>query len=453
MNVLNGKINKILIANRGEIAIRIIRACKELGISTVAVFSEADKDSTHVKLADESICIGPASPKESYLNIVNILSAAKSLNVDAIHPGFGFLSENSKFAKICAQSNIIFIGPTSDTIALMGNKAVARQTMKQNNIPIIEGYEDEISTLEEGKAIAKQIGYPIMLKAALGGGGKGIRLVENEAKFEQAYYEALSEANTCFGNSKLYIEKYIRNAKHIEFQILADHYGHIVHLGERECSLQRKNQKILEEAPSTFLTPSLREEMGETAKKVAQIVSYTNAGTVEFLIDENGHYYFMEVNTRIQVEHAITEMITNIDLVKEQINISAGMPLSFTQSHIQLRGHAIECRINAEDPKCHFMPSCGKVEHLWLPGGLGIRIETHLYQGYTIPHFYDSMVGKIISHGKDRADAIVKMKRALDELSISGITTNVIYLQWLLEQEQFIQGNYTTQFLSQTCFI
>lgn len=438
---------KILIANRGEIAVRIIRACRELGILTVAVYSEADKEALHTQLADEAVCIGPARSKDSYLNMYNILSACVLTGSEAIHPGFGFLSENAKFAKMCKECNIKFIGPDYSSIELMGNKARAREIMKDAGVPVVPGFEGTIKDENHGLEIANNIGYPVMIKAAAGGGGKGIRIAFNNEEFVKGYNTAKSESLACFGDDTLYIEKFVQNPKHIEFQVLADAYGNVIHLCERECSLQRKNQKVLEEAPSTFLSETIRNEMGEIAKKAALAVKYENAGTIEFLVDRDSNYYFMEMNTRIQVEHPITEMITGVDLVKEQLKIASGEELLIKQEDIKITGHAIECRINAEDPEKDFMPCPGKIEELCLPGGPGIRLDSAIYSGYKIPPYYDSMVAKLISYGKDRNEAIVKMKRALLEFAVGGITTNIKFQYSLLEMEEVIKGEYDTSFL------
>lgn len=438
---------KILIANRGEIAVRIIRACRELGILTVAVYSEADKEALHTQLADEAVCIGPARSKDSYLNMYNILSACVLTGSEAIHPGFGFLSENAKFAKMCKECNIKFIGPDYSSIELMGNKARAREIMKEAGVPVVPGFEGTIKDENHGLEIANNIGYPVMIKAAAGGGGKGIRIAFNNEEFVKGYNTAKSESLACFGDDTLYIEKFVQNPKHIEFQVLADAYGNVIHLCERECSLQRKNQKVLEEAPSTFLSETIRNEMGEIAKKAALAVKYENAGTIEFLVDRDSNYYFMEMNTRIQVEHPITEMITGVDLVKEQLKIASGEELLIKQEDIKITGHAIECRINAEDPEKDFMPCPGKIEELCLPGGPGIRLDSAIYSGYKIPPYYDSMVAKLISYGKDRNEAIVKMKRALLEFAVGGITTNIKFQYSLLEMEEVIKGEYDTSFL------
>ena len=441
--------NKVLIANRGEIAVRIIRACRELGIPTVAVYSEADKDALHAQLADEAVCIGPAQAKDSYLNIANILSACVLTGADAIHPGFGFLSENAKFAKMCKECNIKFIGPSYMAISLMGNKAKAREVMKKAGVPVVPGYEGKIENEEEALSIAKEIGFPVMIKASAGGGGKGIRIAFNEKEFRNGYNTAKAEAKACFGDDTLYIEKYVQKPRHIEFQILADSYGNVVHLLERECSLQRKNQKVLEESPSTFLNEKLRNEMGEIAKKAALAVNYENAGTIEFLVDKDCNYYFMEMNTRIQVEHPITEMVTDVDLVKEQIKIASGEKLDLKQEDIYIHGHAIECRVNAEDPSKDFMPCPGKIKELYLPGGPGIRLDSAIYCGYSIPPYYDSMIAKLIAFGKDRNEAIVKMKRALGEFGVVGVKTNIDFQYSLLEMKEFLKGEYDTSFLSE----
>ena len=404
--------NRVLIANRGEIACRIIRACRELGIESVAVYSQADKDALHVQLADHAVCIGPAASKDSYLNVENILSAAVTTGAQAIHPGFGFLSENAKFAKMCAECQITFIGPSSEVISQMGDKAEARKQMIAANVPVIPGSDDIVPTVEEGIELAKRIGFPLLIKAVAGGGGKGIRRVESVEEFEHQFVTARQEALQAFGNADVYMERIIYPAKHIEIQILADQHGNVVHLGERDCSLQRKNQKIIEEAPSPSLSSQLRRDMGEAAVRAAKAVGYQNAGTIEFLVDEDKHFYFMEMNTRIQVEHPITEMITNVDLVQQQIKIAAGEELPFTQEDITFQGHAIECRLNAENPFEGFRPSPGKVTFLHQPvGGMGVRIESALYTGYQIPPFYDSMLTKLIAHGKTREEAILRMKR------------------------------------------
>ena len=444
---------KVLIANRGEIAVRVIRACRELGIRTVAVYSEADKEAIHTALADEAVCIGPAPAKDSYLNIENILSACVLTGADAIHPGFGFLSENAKFAKMCKECNIKFIGPDYSAIDLMGNKAKARELMKSANVPVVPGYEGKIQDENHAVSLAKDIGYPVMIKASAGGGGKGIRVAFNEEEFRKGYNTAKAEAKACFGDDTLYLEKFVQNPRHIEFQILADSFGNVVHLGERECSLQRKNQKVLEEAPSTFLTSELREEMGEVAKRAAIACKYENAGTIEFLVDKNCNYYFMEMNTRIQVEHPITEMVSGVDIVKEQLKIAAGEKLTLTQDDIVLRGHAIECRINAENPEYNFAPCPGTINELFVPGGRGIRLDSAIYCGYKIPPYYDSMLAKLIAYGDTRDEAICIMKRALDEFAVGGVKTNISFQHALLDMEEVAKGEYDTSYLSDKIFV
>lgn len=442
-------LKKILIANRGEIAVRVIRACREMGIATVAVYSDIDKDALHTQLADEAVCIGSAMPKDSYLNMANILSACVLTGADAIHPGFGFLSENSKFAKMCRECNIKFIGPDYETIDFIGDKAKAREIMKFSDVPVVPGYEGEIRDENHALELAKEIGYPIMIKASAGGGGKGIRIAFNDEEFLMGFKTAKAEAKACFGNDTLYLEKYVQKPKHIEFQILADEHGNVIHLGERECSMQRKNQKVLEEAPSNVLNEELREKMGEIAKRAALAVDYKNAGTIEFLFDKDNNFYFMEMNTRIQVEHPITEMITGIDIVKEQIRIASGEKLRFTQDDIKLKGHAIECRVNAEDPDHDFRPCPGKIEELCIPGGMGVRIDSAIYCGYKIPHCYDSMIAKVITFGNDRDEAIVKMRRALSEFAVGGVVTNINFDLSILETEEFLRGEYDTLFLAE----
>jgi acetyl-CoA carboxylase, biotin carboxylase subunit len=438
---------KILIANRGEIAVRIIRACREMGILTVAVYSEADREALHTQLADEAICIGPAASKDSYLNMQNILTATVLSGAEAIHPGFGFLSENSKFAKICRECNITFIGPDYESIEMMGDKSRAREVMKMAGVPVIPGSEGELNNEEDALALAEQIGYPVMIKASAGGGGRGIRIVNNPLELPNAFNTAKSESKACFGDDTLYMEKFISNPHHIEFQILGDNYGNILHLGERDCSIQRRNQKVLEEAPSTLLNEKQRKEMGEIAVKAARTVNYKNAGTIEFLVDDNKKFYFMEMNTRIQVEHPITEMITGIDLIKEQIKIAAGEKLQLTQEDIKIQGHAIECRINAENPDKDFRPCPGKIKQLIVSGGPGVRLDSAVYQGYVIPPCYDSMIGKLIVHGKNRQEAIAKMKRALWEFVIDGLDTNIDFQYEIISTKDFEEGNYNTGFL------
>lgn len=439
--------NKILIANRGEIAVRIIRACKEMNIKTVAVYSEIDKNALHTKLADEAICIGPANPKQSYLNIKNIIEAARITKADSIHPGFGFLSENANFAKICEESNIKFIGPTSRVINLLGNKSNSKELMKREDVPVIPGSEGSITGLKEALKIAEKIGYPVMLKASAGGGGKGIRVVTNEKEMEISYNIVKQEAKNSFNDDEIYIEKYIRNPRHVEIQIMADEYGNVVHLGERDCTIQRNHQKIIEETPSSVVDEKLRNKMGQAAIKAAKAAGYTSLGTVEFLVDINKDFYFMEMNTRIQVEHPITEERTGIDLVKEQIRIAAGEKLKYKQKEIEFRGHVIECRINAENPAKNFMPSPGKIGEINLPGGNGVRIDTAIYSGYVIPPNYDSMIAKIITHGTSRNEAISKMKRALEELVVDGIETNRDFLFEIIRNPDFIRGSFDTSFI------
>ena len=441
------KLNKILIANRGEIAVRIIRACKEMKKKTVAVYSEADKDALHTKLADEAICIGPANSKQSYLNIKNIIEAANITKADSIHPGFGFLSENAQFAKICEESNIKFIGPKSEVINLLGNKSNSKKLMKKEGVPVIPGSEGSIKNLKEAILICEKIGYPILLKASAGGGGKGIRVVNSFEELETSYNIVKQEAKNAFNDDEIYIEKYIKNPRHVEIQILADEHGNVVHLGERDCSIQRNHQKIIEETPSTIVDEKLRNKMGNAAIKAVKAANYTSCGTVEFLVDDDKKFYFMELNTRIQVEHPITEMRTGIDLVKEQIKIAAGESLKFKQKEIEFKGHAIECRINAENPSKNFMPSPGKINEINLPGGNGVRIDTAIYDGYVIPPNYDSMIAKIITYGTNRNEAISKMKRSLEELVIDGIDTNRDFLFDIIKNQNFIRGNFDTSFI------
>lgn len=439
--------NKILIANRGEIAVRIIRACKEMNIKTVAVYSEADKDSLHTRLADEAICIGPANSNKSYLNYKNIIEAAYLTGADSIHPGFGFLSENSQFAKICEESNIKFIGPSYEVIKLMGNKSNAKEMMEKAGVPVVPGSKGSIKSINDAKKTAKEIGYPIMLKAAAGGGGKGIRIVNDESELENSYNIVKQEAMISFKDDEIYMEKFVQNPRHVEIQILADEHGNVIHLGERDCTVQRRNQKVIEETGSTAIDDKLREKMGEAAIKAAKKVGYTSCGTVEFLVDKNKNFYFMEMNTRIQVEHGITEERTGIDIVKEQIRIAAGEKLKIKQKDVKFRGHVIECRINAENPEKNFRPSPGKITGLILPGGNGIRVDTFVYEGYTIPPNYDSMIAKIIAHGKTRNEAISKMKRALEETVIDGVDTNIDFLFKIIRNSNFLRGKYDTSFI------
>ena len=442
-------LKKVLVANRGEIAVRIIRACREMGIRTVAIYSEADEKAMHTKLADEAICIGPANSFKSYLNIKNIIEAACITHADSIHPGFGFLSENSKFAKICEESGIKFIGPSSEVIDLMGNKSNAKKLMKSAGVPVIPGSDGALKNLEEAKKIAGKIGYPIMLKASNGGGGKGIRLVQNEKELEDAYGIVKQEAKVSFGEDELYMEKFIANPRHIEIQILADECGNSVYLGERDCTMQRRNQKVLEESPSAIVDNKLREKMGEAALKAVKAAKYTNAGTVEFLVDKDKNFYFMEMNTRIQVEHPVTEWVTGIDIVKEQIKIASGENLNISQKDIQIKGHSIECRINAENPEKKFMPCPGEIKGLLLPGGNGVRVDTAVYNGYIIQPYYDSMIAKIIVYAENREEAIAKMKRALEECVIDGIDTNIDFLLKIINCNEFKEGNYDTSFIGE----
>ena len=440
---------RILIANRGEIALRIIRACQEMSIETVAVYSTADAEAMHVKLATRSVCIGPAKAADSYLNMKNILAAAINTGCDAIHPGFGFLSENSEFARLCEDSGITFIGPKADVIDALGNKAAARKMMMAGKVPVVPGSKEVPKSFEEVKQIAEEIGYPVLLKASAGGGGRGMRRVYKPEELEKAYEEAKVEARACFGNDEMYIEKLILNPRHIEFQILADEFGNVVHLGERDCSIQRKNQKLIEESPCMLLSQELREQMGTAAVNAAKAAGYTNAGTVEFVLDEQEHFYFIEMNTRIQVEHPVTEMVTGLDLVKEQLRIASHRPLSYKQEDILCQGHAMECRINAEDPAKGFMPNSGKIRFLNFPGGPGVRVDTALYNGYETSPFYDSMMAKIIVHGKTRLDTIRKMRRALEELVIEGITTNGDFDYLVLHHPDFIKGKYNVGFIEE----
>lgn len=440
-------LKKVLIANRGEIAVRIIRACRELGISTVAVYSEADKNALHTRLADEAVCIGPAKSSQSYLNIKNILEAACGTGADSIHPGFGFLSENATFAKMCEESNIKFIGPSYKVIDLMGNKSNAKDLMKSAKVPVVPGSDGSVKTVEEAMQISDKIGYPIMIKAAAGGGGKGIRLVNCPEELPEAYEIVKQEAKLSFSDDEIYIEKFIENPRHVEIQVLADEYGNCIHLGERDCSVQRRNQKVLEESPSTVLDPKLRKKMGEAAINAVKASHYSSAGTIEFLVDKHKNFYFMEMNTRIQVEHPVTEWVTGVDIVKEQLKIASGEKLSYSQSDISVKGHSIECRINAENPENNFMPCPGTITDLNLPGGNGVRIDTAVYTGYKIPPVYDSMIAKIIVHAENREAAIAKMKVALEECVIDGVHTNIDFLYQILENENFVCGNFDTSFI------
>ena len=438
---------KILIANRGEIALRIIRACKDIGIKSVLVYSEADVESLPVQLADETVCIGPAPSVDSYLNYRQIISAAEICDVDAIHPGYGFLSENADFAEICKTCNIEFIGPTSEQITAMGDKSSAKKKMREIGVPVIPGSEGLVTDEAEAKRIAKHIGFPVIIKATAGGGGRGMRIAHNNASLVTGFHAAQSEAESAFGNSGVYIEKYIQNPRHIEFQIMADKHGNIVHLGERDCSIQRRHQKLIEEAQSPALTSKLREKMGADAVKAVKSINYSSVGTIEFLLGADDKYYFMEMNTRVQVEHPVTESITGLDIVKLQILSAAGEKLQFRQKDIQFRGHAIECRINAEDPFRNFAPSPGKVDMFIPPGGPGVRIDSHVYTGYKIPPNYDSMIAKLIVHGNNRKEALARCRRALDEFHISGVKTTIPLLKYILSKKLFIDGEYDTGFI------
>ena len=440
-------LKKILIANRGEIAVRIIRACREMGIKTVAVYSEADKTALHTKLADEAICIGPAPSKKSYLNVKAIIEAACLTGADSIHPGFGFLSENSSFAKMCDEIGLKFIGPKPEIIELMGNKSKAKETMKNAGVPVVPGSDGLIYTVQEAINIANEIGYPVMLKASAGGGGKGIRVAYNEDELKKEYELVKQEAAISFNDDSIYIEKFIENPRHIEIQVMADEHGNAVHLGERDCTVQRRNQKMLEETPSGVIDSKLREKMGAIAVKAVKEVGYTSLGTIEFLVDKNKDFYFMEMNTRIQVEHPITEMVTGLDLVKEQIRIASGEKMSYKQKDIKFTGHALEARINAENPDKNFMPCPGTIEELHIPGGNGIRVDTALYSGYRVPQNYDSMIAKVIVHGKNRSESIAKMKSALSEFVISGIDTNIDFILKILNNEKFVKNKYDTSFI------
>ncbi len=440
-------IRKVLVANRGEIAVRIIRACREIGIQTVAVYSEADKEALHTKLADEAVCIGPAALAESYLSMEKIISATIISGADAIHPGFGFLSENSKFAKLCEKCKIIFIGPKSDVIEGLGDKQAARNTMLEAGVPVIPGSDHAVYTLEEGLLEAKKAIYPVMIKAVSGGGGKGMRMAKNSEAFKELFPVAQRESKQAFGDDAMYVEHFIAGPRHIEFQILADSFGNVIQLGERDCSIQRNHQKLIEESPSVALDEKKRKEMGEAAINAAKAAGYENAGTIEFLLEENGAFYFMEMNTRIQVEHPVTEWVTGVDLIKEQIRIAGGLPLSYRQEDIHLHGHSIEVRINAEKPEENFRPCPGTITGLHLPGGKGVRIDSAIYSGYTIPPYYDSMVAKISVWAKSRKEAIRKMQSALGEIIIEGVDTNVNYQYEILNHPKYLAGDITTDFI------
>ena len=439
---------KVLIANRGEIALRVIRACREMGVETVAVYSEADRESLHVRFADDDVCIGPAPARDSYLRIPRLIAAAEITGADAIHPGYGFLAENAEFAETCAASNITFIGPTPVQIRTMGDKAAARAAMIANGVPVVPGSPGPVEDVDEALGFAESIGFPVIIKAAAGGGGKGMRVARDADDFARSFQLARSEALSAFGNGSVYVEKYLERPRHIEFQILGDSHGNVIHLGERDCSVQRRHQKLIEESPSPAMTPELRKKMGDAAVKGAKSINYVGAGTIEMLLDEDGSYYFMEMNTRIQVEHPVTEMITGVDLVKEQIRVAAGEPLSITATP-EMRGHVIECRINAEDPNRNFQPSPGRIDVFHPPGGNGVRIDTHAYAGYTVPPFYDSMIAKLICHGRDRAEALAKMRVALDTFIVQGVSTTIPFLGRVMADPQFVEGAVHTKFLEQ----
>ena len=440
-------LKKVLIANRGEIAVRIIRACREMGIRTVAIYSEADKDALHVKLADQAICIGPAPSSKSYLNIKAILEAACLTGADSIHPGFGFLSENANFAKICEEMGIKFIGPNYKLIELLGNKSKAKETMKKAGVPVVPGSEGLIKSKKEAVEIAEKIKYPVILKASAGGGGKGIRIAHNKEELEKAYSLVKQEAKISFNDDSIYIEKFVENPRHVEIQVLADEHGNGIHLGERDCSVQRRNQKIIEETPASIINDETRKKMGEVAVKAVKEIGYTNAGTIEFLVDKNKDFYFMEMNTRVQVEHPVTEMVTGIDIIKEQIKIASGEKLTIKQKDVKVNGHSMEARINAENPDKNFMPCPGTITGLHIPGGNGVRVDTAIYSGYTIPPTYDSMIAKVIVHGKTREESIAKLKSAVAELVVDGITTNADFILKILDNENFKKNNYDTSFI------
>jgi len=440
---------KILVANRGEIAVRVIRACKELGIGTVAVHSEADKNSLHSKLADEAFCIGPAQPEHSYLNVPQIISVAEVAGVDAIHPGYGFLAENPQFVEICESCNITFIGPPASVISQLGDKAAARQLVMNAGLPVLPGTENAVKNEQDALSVAKKVSYPVIVKASLGGGGRGMRVVRNSKELRQSLKTASNEARVSFGDTNVYLEKYVENARHVEFQILADKYKNVVHLGERDCSIQRRHQKLIEETPCSALSKRKRKEMGDVAVAIARAVDYENAGTVEFLLDQKGNYYFLEINTRIQVEHPVTEMVTGIDLIKEQIRLAAGESLDLKQGSVDMNGHAIEFRINAEDPKRNFLPQGGLVELFNPPGGPGVRVDSHIYSGYEVPSYYDSLLAKLIVWGRTREEAIMRSKRALGEFIIVGLATTIPFHLDILDNADFKRGHVFTEFVSQ----
>ena len=436
-----------MIANRGEIALRVLRACRELGIETVAVYSQADADALHVQLAGQAVCIGPARAADSYLNQDALLTVAKATGCDGVHPGYGFLSENADFADACAAAGLTFIGPSGDAIRKAGSKSAARDLMRAAGVPVTPGSDGPVASVEEALTAAESVGYPVLLKASAGGGGRGIRRCDRPEDLSAAFAEAKAEAQACFGNDEMYLEKLVLRPRHIEFQVLADRYGNVIHLGDRDCSVQRRNQKMIEESPSRALTPELREKMGQAAVLAAKAAGYHSAGTIEFVLDKDGNFYFIEMNTRIQVEHPVTEMVTGIDLIKEQIRIAAGQELPFTQEEIHLTGHAIECRINAENPREDFRPCPGRIEGLFLPGGMGVRVDSAVYQGYAIPPYYDSMVAKVIVHGDTRLEAIRRMRRALEEFIVEGVDTNTELQYLILHHEEFVRGQFTTSFV------
>lgn len=436
---------KILIANRGEIALRIIRTCRDMGIKTVAVYSEADKDSLHVRFADEAVCIGPPPSRESYLSIPRIIAAAEITNADAIHPGYGFLAENAEFSEICSESEIKFIGPSPDMIKAMGDKAYAKDTMRKSDVPVVPGSDGVVTSIDDAKKIAAEFGYPVLIKASAGGGGKGMRIVRDESEMENSFTMATNEALSAFGNGDVYVEKFVENPRHIEIQVLGDQFGNVVHLGERDCTVQRRHQKLIEETPSPFITDEIREAMGAAAVKGAKSVKYEGAGTVEFIVDKNKNFYFMEMNTRVQVEHPVTEQVTGVDLIREQIAVAAGLKIKI--ENVRREGHSIECRINAENPDKNFAPSPGKITSFHMPGGIGIRVDTHAYANYFIPPYYDSMIAKLIVTADDREEAIKRMYRALDEFIIEGVHTTIPFHKKVMKHEKFIEGDYDTSFI------
>ena len=445
--------NKVLIANRGEIALRIIRACRELGVQTVAVYSEADRESLHVRFADDDVCIGPPPGRQSYLRIPNLIAAAEITGADAIHPGYGFLAENADFADTCKSSNIVFIGPTGEQIRQMGDKATARRLAKEAGVPTVPGSADTLEDLDQALAIAGEIGYPVIIKATAGGGGKGMRIAQDAEQFAQVFNLAQNEALAAFGNGAVYVEKYLARPRHVEIQVMGDNYGRVAHMGERDCSVQRRHQKLIEESPSPALTPELRRAMGDSAVKLSSAIGYSGAGTIEYLLDSDGSFYFMEMNTRIQVEHPVTEMVTSFDLVKEQIRVASGEPLSFKGDGSRLRGHAIECRVNAEDPYRNFQPSPGHITAFHPPGGPGVRVDSHVYAGYTVPPYYDSLLAKVIVHGNTREEALGRMGQALDSFILEGVTTTIPFLARVIRHPDFASGQVDTKFLERESYL